>query len=89
MIISHWVNFLIRGWKKKIKKSLFKRLKNFEDKNEEQLKIIENKTDIKSQIDLFDEDLTWEAIALIKETKIIEDNVDYNKLSFTGVNKKI
>ena len=32
----------------------------------------------------YDEDLTPEAIALIKEIKSIEENVYYNKLSFTG-----
>ena len=71
------------------KEGLLKRLKNIEDKNEEQLKIIGKKTNIKSQIDLFDEDLTLEAIALIKEIKSIENNVDYSELSFTGGNKKV
>ena len=65
------------------------RVKNTKDKNEELLKAIKRKTDIKSKIDLFDEDLDSEAIALIKETKIIEENVDYDKLSFTGGNKKV
>ena len=65
------------------------RVKNTKDKNEELLKAIKGKTDIKSKIDLFDEDLDSEAIALIKETKIIEENVDYDKLSFTGGNKKV
>ena len=51
------------------KEGLLKKLKNIEDKSEERLKIIGNKTGIKSQIDLFDEDLTSEAIALIKEIK--------------------
>ena len=55
---------------------LLKRLKDIEDRSEEQLKIIGNKTNIKSQIDLFDKDLTTEGIALIKEIKSIEDNVD-------------
>ena len=71
------------------KEGLFKRLKNIEDKSEEQLKIIRNKTGIKSQIDLFNEDLTSEAIALIKKLKNIEDSVDYYKLFFTGGNKKV
>ena len=53
------------------------------------MKIIGNKTGIKSQIDLFDEDLTSEAIALIKEIKGIEDSVGYDKLFFTGGNKKV
>ena len=38
---------------------------------------------------MFDDDLTPEAIPLIKEIKIIEENVDYDKLSFTGGNKKV
>ena len=50
---------------------LLKRLKNIEDKNEKQLKAIKGKTDLKSKIDLFDEDLTPEAIALITEIKSI------------------
>ena len=68
---------------------LLKRLKNIEDKNEKQLKAIKGKTDLKSKIDLFDEDLTPEAIALITEIKSIENNVDYDKLSFTGSNNKV
>ena len=59
------------------KEGLVERVKNTKDKNEELLKAIKGKTDIKSKIDLFDEDLDLEAIALIKETKIIEENVDY------------
>ena len=66
-----------------------KKVKNIGDKNEELLKAIKGKTEIKSKIELFDEDLTPEAIVLIKEIKSIEENVDYNKLSFTGGNKKV
>ena len=66
------------------KEGLLKRLKAIEDKNQEQLKAVTGKTDIKSKTDLFDEDLIQEVIALIKEIKSIEENVDYNKLSFTG-----
>ena len=61
------------------KEGPLKRFKNFEDKNEEQLIIVGNKTSTKSQIDLFDEDLSPEAIVLIKEIKSIEDDVDYDK----------
>ena len=86
--ILHWVIFLLRD-RKKTKKGLFKRLKNIEDKSEEQLKIIGNKTGIKSQTDLFDEELTLVAIALIEEIKSIEDSVDYDKLSFMGGNKNL
>ena len=78
------------GLKKEDKKErLLKRLKNIEDKNQDQLKVIKGKTDIKSKIDLFDEDLTPEAITLIKEIKSLEENVYYDKLSFTGGNKKV
>ena len=66
------------------KEGLVKKVKNIGDKNEELLKTIKGKTEMKSKIDLFDEDLTPEAITLIKEIKSIEENVDYNKLSFTG-----
>ena len=71
------------------KEGLWKRIKNIEDKNEGQLKINGNKTGIKSQIDFFDEYLTPETVALIKEFKSIGDNVNYDKLSFTGGNKKV
>ena len=71
------------------KEGLLKRLKNIEDKNKEQLKEIKNKTAIKSQIDLFDEDISSEAAAQFKEIKDIGDNVDYNKLFFTDDNKKV
>ena len=36
----------------------------------------------------YDEYLTSEAVALIKEIKSIADNVDYEKLCFAGGNKK-
>ena len=81
--------FFNKGLKEEDKEEgLLKRIKNIEDKNEKQLKIIGNKNDIRSRIDLFDEDLTSGAITLIKEIKSIGQNVDYNKLSFTGGNKK-
>ena len=69
---------VFNSWLKKEgkKEGLLKRPKNIEDKNEEQLKVIKGKTDIKSKIDLFDKDLTPEAIALIKEIKNLEENVD-------------
>ena len=66
-----------------------KRLKNIEDKNEEQLKITRNKTGIRPQIHFIDEFLAPECIALIKEIKSIRENVGYDKLSFRGGNKKI
>ena len=58
------------------------------NKNEEQLKIIGNKTDTKLQINLFDEYLSTIAVALLKKIEIIEENVDYDKLSYTDGNKK-
>ena len=72
-----------------IKERLAKRVKTIEDKNEELLKAIKGKTDTKSKTDLSDEDLTLEVIALIKEIKSIEENVDHDKLSFTVGNNKV
>ena len=40
------------------------------------------------QIDLFNKELSLEAAALVKEIKDIGYNVDYDKLIFTGDNKK-
>ena len=71
------------------KEGLVKRVTNIEDKNEELLKAIKSKTDIKSKIYIFDEDLTLEVIVLIKEIKSVEENVDYQKLSFLGRNNKV
>ena len=69
--------FFNKGLKKEDKKEgLLQRLKNVEDKNKKHLKIIKGNTDIKSQIDLFDENLTPETIAVIKEIRSIEENVD-------------
>ena len=51
------------------KEGLLKRLKDIEDKSEEQLKAFKGKTGLKSQIDLFDKELSLEAIALLKEMK--------------------
>ena len=69
-----------------------KRLKNIEDKKEEQLKIIRNirdKTDIRSYINFLDKYLTLEAVAVILEIKSLEDKNDDDKLSFIGGNKKL
>ena len=60
-----------------------------EDKSEGHLKIIKGKTGIQSQIDLFNEDLSSEAVALLKEIKDVGDNVDYDKLFFTGGSKNV
>ena len=69
------------------KEGLLKRHKNIEEKIEEQLKTVKGKTDTKSQIDLFNEELSSEAVAWLKEIKHIGDNVDYSKLFFMGGNK--
>ena len=59
-----------KGLKEEDKKEgLLKRLKNIEEKNEEQLKSIKNEIDIKSYFDLFDGNLSVESIVLIKEIK--------------------
>ena len=48
--------FFNKGLEEEDKKErLLKRLKNIEDKNKEQLKMIGDKTDINSQIDFFDD----------------------------------
>ena len=65
-----------------------KRLKNIEDKSEEQIKAIKNKFGIKLQVDLFNEDFSSKAVALVKKFKDIEDNADFNKFISTGGNKK-
>ena len=65
-----------------------KRLKNIEDKSEEQIKAIKNKFGIKLQVELFNEDLSSKAVALVKKFKDIEDNADFNKFISTGGNKK-
>ena len=69
------------------KGGLLKRRRNIEDKIEKQLKTTKSKNDIKSEIDIFNEELSSEAVALLKEIKHIGDNVDYSKLFFMGGNK--
>ena len=77
-----------KGWKEEDEKGGFlKRRKNIEDKTEKQLKTIKSKNDTKSQIDLFNEELSSEAVAWLKEIKHIGDNVDYSKLFFMSGNK--
>ena len=49
---------------------------------------MKNKTGMKSQIDLFNEDLSSKAVGLLKEIKDIGDNVDYDKLVFQVVTNK-
>ena len=77
-----------KGLKEEDEKGGFlKRRKNIEDKTEKQLKTIKSKNDTKSQIDLFNEELSSEAVAWLKEIKDIGDNVDYSKLFFMSGNK--
>ena len=60
-----------------------KRLKNIEDKNEEQLKAIKNKTgNIKEVTDFVKETLSLKA----KEIKIVQKDVDYRKLKIRDGN---
>ena len=63
------------------------RLKDIEDKNEERLKVIKNKTrNIREVTDCVKEPLSLEAKGLIEEIKIIQKDVDYRKLKITGDN---
>ena len=65
-----------------------KRLKEIEDKNEERLKVITNKTgNIREVTDCVKEPLSLEAKGLIEEIKIIQKDVDYKKLKISGGNK--
>ena len=69
------------------KEGLLKRLKNIEDKNEQQLKIIKSKTEnIKEVTDFAEETLSPKARDLVEEIKIIQKDVDYKKLKTTGDN---
>ena len=59
-----------KGWKEEDEKGGFlKRRKNIEDKTEKQLKTIKSKNDTKSQIDLFNEELSSEAVVFLKKLK--------------------
>ena len=70
------------------KEGLLKRLKNIEDQNEEQPKIIKNKTeDIKEITDSVKESLSSKAKALVEKIITIQKDVDYRKLKIIGGNK--
>ena len=59
-----------KGLKEEDEKGGFlKRRKNIEDKTEKQLKTIKSKNDTKSQIDLFNEELSSEAVVFLKKLK--------------------
>ena len=64
-----------------------KRLKNIEDKNEEQLKVIKKKTgSVEEVTDFVEKNLSPKAKALIEETRTIQKDVDYRKLKARGGN---
>ena len=70
------------------KEGPLKRLKNIEDKSEEQLKAINSKNkNIKEVTDFVKEPLSLEAKGLIEEIRIIQKDVDYRKFKITGSNK--
>ena len=80
--------FFNKGFKEEDKKEgLLKRLKNIQDKNEQQLKSTKNKNEnIKEVTDFIEELLSLEAKALIEEIKTIQKDVNYRKLKIRGGN---
>ena len=69
-------------------KGILKRLKNFVDENEEQLKAIKSKNEnIKEVTDFVEEPLSLEAKGLIEKIRIIQKDVDHRKVRITGGNK--
>ena len=68
------------------KERLLKRLKNIEDKSEEQLKMIENKNDnqlgIKSVTSILDKELSQEGKKVLIKLNIQEKIINYKKLDF-------
>ena len=77
-----------KGFKEEDKKEgLLKRLKNIQDKNEQQLKSTKNKNEnIKEVTDFIEELLSLEAKALIEEIRTIQKDVNYRKLKIRGGN---
>ena len=68
------------GLKVEDKKGLLKRLRNIEDKNEQQLKAIKNKTEnIKEVTDFVKQTLSLEVKGLIEEIRI-----SFKKMLITG-----
>ena len=81
-----------KGLEKEDKKEgLLKRLKNIEDKNEEQLKAIKNKAseNLKEVADFVKESLSLEAKQLIEEVRVRQKDVDYRKLKLRGGTKHL
>ena len=76
---------LSRGFNKGLKKEekkegLLKRLKNIEDKNEEQLKAVKNKAENEKEVtDFVEESLSLEVNELIEEVRIIQKDIDHRK----------
>ena len=70
------------------REGLLKRLKNIEDKNEEQLRVVKNKTEnIKEVTDFVKESSSLEVKGLIQEIKVIQRDVDYRKVKIRDGNK--
>ena len=86
---SQSVKIFNKGLEKEDKKEGFlKRLKNIEDKNEEQLKAIKSKAseNIKEVTDFVREPLSLEAKQLIEEFRVIQKDVEYRKLKIRSGN---
>ena len=80
--------FFNKGLKEEDKlEGLLKRLKNIEDKNEQELKTIKNKNEkIKEVTDFIEEPLSLEARPLIEEIRATQKDVNYRKLKIRGGN---
>ena len=71
------------------KEGLLKRLKNIEDKNEELLKTIRDKTDRRSQVNTFDEELTsWFFLFIIAYTSTNYTKIKKNKDIYKSIHRQ-
>ena len=71
------------------KEGLLKRLKNIEDKNEELLKIIRDKIDRRSQVNIFDEELTsWFFLFIIAYTSTNYTKIKKNKDIYKSIHRQ-
>ena len=71
------------------KEGLLKRLKNIEDKSEELLKIIRDKTDRRSQVNTFDEELTsWFFLFIIAYTSTNYTKIKKNKDIYKSIHRQ-
>ena len=86
--ILHWVKFLIKDWAKMIKKKDFwKKLKNIEDKNEEQLQVIKDQGGKQlEQLKNIDKSKTLEVIGKISK---INDEANKLLLEFKKIDKTL